>query len=222
LPRQLVKVELIHKWQKDLAQILQGVPDERTVHWYWDYKGGSGKTTFAKWAFDNLNTTVVGGKCTDMLNGIKNYMDERDGGPDVVIVDLPRSQTEYLSWGGIEKIKDGLAFSGKYEGMVLRFPSPHLVVFANCPPDGTKLSEDRWHIVNIANEIEKQRELKELRTKFRCQTPPPTPTDPETPVIRLTDSDSDSVPATPQSPCAKQLDEELFSLLEDEAIDSEL
>jgi len=49
----------------------------------------------------------------------------------------------------LESIKNGLFFSGKYESTQVVMNSPHLIIFANEPPDKSKMSADRWHIVRI-------------------------------------------------------------------------
>lgn len=67
----------------------------------------------------------------------------------LIVVDCPRSQQDYINYGAIEQIKNGLIFSGKYEGTQLVFNSPHVIVFANEPPDYSKMSMDRWNVVQI-------------------------------------------------------------------------
>jgi len=48
-------------------------------------------------------------------------------------------------------LKDGVVFSGKYEGGARLFPPPHVIIFANFLPDFTKLSADRWVIRTLLN-----------------------------------------------------------------------
>ena len=54
----------------------------------------------------------------------------------------------------IESIKNGLVFSGKYEGAQLIFNRPHVICFSNSLPDTTMMSADRWKIVNIRELVE--------------------------------------------------------------------
>lgn len=66
--------------------------------------------------------------------------------PKIVILNLSRQSEGAFSYASVESIKDGLVFSGKYEGGSKLFPRPHVIVFANWNPDLSKLSLDRWDI----------------------------------------------------------------------------
>jgi hypothetical protein len=54
----------------------------------------------------------------------------------------------------MENVKDGLFFSTKYESGMVRYNPPHVIVFANVPPDVTKMSADRWVIKEIGPEAD--------------------------------------------------------------------
>ena len=63
---------------------------------------------------------------------------------------VPRSTDEkYISWQGMEEIKDMLFYSGKYEGGMVNDRAPHFIMFANWEPETSLLSGDRWNIVRI-------------------------------------------------------------------------
>ena len=59
--------------------------------------------------------------------------------------DVPRSSQQYISYTGIEEIKNGIFSSPKYESCMVAMPPPHVVVLCNIPPDytDTDLSSDR-------------------------------------------------------------------------------
>ena len=69
---------------------------------------------------------------------------------DVLLITIPRSAEEYLGglYGVIEEIKDGLIYSGKYEGGFANIEHPHVIVMCNFPPDYSKLTGDRWNVIN--------------------------------------------------------------------------
>lgn len=67
----------------------------------------------------------------------------------VIIIDVPRTNENYVCYGTMEKIKDGLMYSGKYEGGVIELLPVHLIVFANFEPNTATMSEDRWNIQKI-------------------------------------------------------------------------
>lgn len=72
----------------------------------------------------------------------------KDGGrpPKIIIIDIPRYNMDYISYGGMEEIKNGCFFSSKYEGGMVLMNSPHVIVFANQPPDEGMMSKDRWKV----------------------------------------------------------------------------
>lgn len=75
---------------------------------------------------------------------------DKNSPPKIIVFDIERSRENFVSYGGIEEVKNGLFFSPKYEGGMCIYNSPHIFVFANFPPDETQLSEDRWNIINIS------------------------------------------------------------------------
>lgn len=137
-------------WQKEILATIQEEPDDRTVHWYWSSKGCIGKTQFQKYCIVKHDVIILGGKGADVRDGVVQYVKKNRETPDIVFFNITRSyDSQYLNYEGIENVKDMCFYSGKYEGGMVCGPSPHVVVFSNEPPDESKLSEDRWHIVNI-------------------------------------------------------------------------
>lgn len=132
-------------WQLEIMKILSEKPDKRTIHWFWESKGGVGKTTLCKYLVAKRDALMLTGKSNDMYNMIAKYPKKRK----IFVIDVPRSAKEYINYGAIEQIKNGLIFSGKYEGAQLVFNCPHVIVFANEPPNEEKMSTDRWYIRDI-------------------------------------------------------------------------
>ncbi len=147
--RYKVSIEL-YDWQKKIKNILDREPNDREIHWIWESVGNTGKTTFQKWIYQNYkNVVVLSGKGSDMKNGVIQY--ESAGGtlPEIVLINVPRTVANFVSWSGIEEIKDMFFFSPKYEGGMVCGKSPHVLIFANHSPDTSVLSEDRWNIIEI-------------------------------------------------------------------------
>ncbi len=138
-----------HPWQEEIAVILEEEPSDRTIHWYWEEVGNTGKTAMAKWLAVRKGALVLSGKGTDMKYGIVKFKEKNGYFPEIIIFDIPRSCHNYVSWGAIEAIKNGMFFSAKYESEMCVFNSPHVVCFANAMPDMSLLSEDRWRIKKI-------------------------------------------------------------------------
>jgi len=140
----------LFEWQKKLLFLLSLKPDNRTINWIWEPVGCAGKTIFQKYVFTHLDDVVVlSGKGSDMKNGIVNYLNLNNKLPKIILLNIPRSSTNFVSWSGIEEIKDMFFFSGKYEGGMVCGASPHVLVFSNEEPDFSTCSKDRWNIINI-------------------------------------------------------------------------
>jgi hypothetical protein len=123
----------------------------RVIYWFWEEKGNWGKSMTSTYMIDQMDAFEVSGKGADVLCGISTMIEKSGECPPIIIYDIPRSCGDYVSYQSIEKIKDGKFFSGKYESGMVRFNKPHIICFANQPPDMTKLSTDRWVVENLDN-----------------------------------------------------------------------
>lgn len=122
----------------------------RKIYWFYDTIGNWGKSILSTYMIDQMDATEVSGKGADVLCGIASLIEKNGECPPIVIYDIPRSiGADYVSYTSIEKIKDGKFFSGKYESGMVRFNKPHIICFANEPPQTSKLSKDRWVIKNL-------------------------------------------------------------------------
>ncbi len=141
-----IKVKEPYGWQLDVLEIIKEEPDERTIHWFWETTGGVGKTTLCRYLVHKHNALMLTGKSNDMYNMIAKYPNKRE----LIVVDCPRCQQDYMNYGAVEQIKNGLLFSGKYEGAQVLFNHPHVIVFANKEPDYESMSMDRWDVRKIS------------------------------------------------------------------------
>ena len=62
---------------------------------------------------------------------------------------------DYLSYTGIEEVKNGCFFSQKYESAMVVMPYPTIIVFANEEPCYGKMSQDRWRVQQIGGGFKK-------------------------------------------------------------------
>jgi len=147
------EISELYYWEQDIIDIISEEPDDRTINWYWDQDGCAGKTTFCKYIFTHFDGVVVlSGKASDMKNCIVQYKLTNNVLPKIVLIDIPRStNTEFLSYQGIEEIKNMFFYSGKYEGGMVCGKPPHLFIFANESPKLSKCSLDRWNINRVDN-----------------------------------------------------------------------
>lgn len=134
-------------WQIEILEILKTEPDDRRVHWFWSEKGGIGKSQFAKLLVAKHNALFFEeGKKADIM---KLIFDAPESRLRQIVIDVPRDNGNNVSYKSIESIKNGMIYSSKYEGGYKLFNSPHVIVFANEPPQEHRLSADRWFIKNI-------------------------------------------------------------------------
>lgn len=153
-PIKILKDDTLFEWQNEILAMLNREPDDRSINWYWEDIGGVGKSTFCKYLAVKLNAIVLSGKASDMKYGIVEYIKKHGDYPEIIILDVPRTVKNFLSYNGIEQIKNGLFFSTKYESDMVIGNCPHVLVFANFKPDISAMSIDRWQIKWIGTGLE--------------------------------------------------------------------
>lgn len=141
----------LKSWQKEILTITSNPPDERKIHWYYDTIGGIGKTQFAKHlCMKNKCYLYLNGKAADMKYAIAQSI-ENNIYPECIMIDLTRTSEAFVSYQGIEEIKNGIFFSGKYKAGMCLFDIPHIIIFSNFPPELHSLSMDRWIVNNLTD-----------------------------------------------------------------------
>lgn len=142
-PLKLIPLDQLFPWQLELLEIIKKPPDDRKIYWYWCEKGRSGKTSFCKLLAAKYAGVVIGGKHGDALYAAAQIES------NLYIMDLERSSEVHVSYSAIESIKNGLFFSHKYKSEMINRNVCHFIVFANFPPEESKLSADRWVIKEL-------------------------------------------------------------------------
>jgi len=148
-PIKILDATKLYNWQKKIIDVIIAEPNDRTIYWYWETIGCVGKSTFCKYLVVKHEALILSGKGSDMKYGIVKYVEKHGDYPEIIILDIPRSCEGYISWAGIEEIKNACFFSPKYEADMVVGNCPHLICFANFKPDTSKISEDRWDITEI-------------------------------------------------------------------------
>jgi len=154
----------LRPWQQHIYEMLMEPADDRTILWIYDKEGNKGKTFFAKYMMCNHNAFYAcPARGTDLLYAYKNEK--------IILYDIPRScDEEHVNWGVLEKLKDGIVFSGKYAAChKIRQEAAHICIFSNALPEGDKFSEDRLKIINI-NSSEFQKLISD-KTQPRIEQP---------------------------------------------------
>lgn len=136
-------------WQLEVLDLINQEPDPRTINWFWENNGNVGKSFLAKYiAIKHKDVIICEGKKGDIFNQI-NLLMEKEIEPRIIILDIPRVSLDFINLGVVEQIKNGLLYSGKYEGGICLFSTPCVICFANEAPDKKKMSSDRWNIIEV-------------------------------------------------------------------------
>lgn len=146
-PLNNIKLEDLHPWCRQVLTILTETPHPRDIWWIWD-KGNTMKSRFQKYLHRSHDAVIVSGNRSDMKNGITTWIKEHKGeSPKIIIINIPKNEkVDRISWPGIEEIKDGFFYSGKYEGGWADYNRPHVVMFANVRAPVHTLVKDKWKI----------------------------------------------------------------------------
>jgi len=146
--KQYMQTRQKQPWEQTLDRIItehEHERDHRTIHWFHDSIGESGKTVNAKQlVFEHNAFYTTGGKSTDIYHA---YQLE-----PIVILNICASQNqeclEHL-YKILEEFKDGIFTSGKYGSTTKIFKSPLVIVFSNTAPDETKMKQNRLVVHDI-------------------------------------------------------------------------
>lgn len=135
-------------WQQDVLDILESEPDNRTINWFYEPNGNKGKSFLCKYIACKYDVIICDGKKDNVFNQVNDMLKKQNF--KTVILDIPRCNMEqHISYNSIEAIKNGMLYSGKYQGGQCIFNNVHIIIFSNSEPDVNKLSNDRWNIINI-------------------------------------------------------------------------
>lgn len=147
VPFAIETITKLNNWQHLVMNIYFTKPNGRSIHWFKDEIGGTGKSALCKYLSVHFKVLVIqGGKLADVVNLIyKTNMDNIK----MICIDIPRKNGNKVSYSAIECILNGQITNTKYETGIKYFNPPHLVVFSNFHPEEECLSADRWDIINI-------------------------------------------------------------------------
>jgi hypothetical protein len=143
----VIDEDRLYDWENEILSILTGTPCDRTIYWYWSERGNAGKSSFTKYLAVKLDALILSGNASDMKYAVSMYVEKQKVYPKIIILDIARNvNIGKISYTGIEEVKNGCFFSGKYESKMVLGDSPHFICFSNREPMKEKLSEDRWVI----------------------------------------------------------------------------
>lgn len=142
-------------WQAKIIEMIAHEPDDRSIVWIHDKKGGCGKSRLTRWLYAEQKAIFVKyfGRTADFMTLIENALSTGWDGR-CLIADLPRDAETKNIYEPIESLKDGMVQTTKYIGKTRLIASPHVIVMANFRPDMAKLTHDRWRIYSISDDFD--------------------------------------------------------------------
>jgi hypothetical protein len=152
---------MARKYQRYLLNIINGKPNDRLIYWVMDFAGKTGKSKFTR-SLEKASIAITASIdhprpfAKNIILNAQNYYAKHDKDPQAVIIDLSRQvPQEYLSgfYGVLESLKNG-KLTSMFQSMSeysWKHP-PHVIVFANQPPQSNALSADRLVLLEILNE----------------------------------------------------------------------
>lgn len=154
-PIDILRDDQLYPWQREVVEICKTRPDTRTINWYWEPVGARGKTALCRKLVVEYNAMLIDGSVHDITSRLVLMKENKEPPPKIILMNLVRGQEEYSKhvYRPLETVKDGIVSSGKFKGGQWVFNSPHVFVFANFAPDMYALSVDRWHIVELGEEV---------------------------------------------------------------------
>lgn len=143
IAKQLVKSNniVLRAWQQYVVDLLDA-QDDRKVIWVVDEVGSAGKTELAKWLKVKRDAVVFG---NDRLIDMTYKYDYQD----YIVFHFVRADAFDVPYKLIEDFKDCCVFSSKYECVDKMVEKTHVLIMSNFHPQIEKLSQDRWHIIEL-------------------------------------------------------------------------
>lgn len=149
-PVALMESPDLKPWQIQLRDVLVVEPeDDRSIMFCVDPEGGKGKSFFQRYMLTKhpAETQLLSiGKREDVAHAI-------DPTKSIFLFNIPRGGMQFLSYPILEQIKDRVVFSPKYDsGTKVLSSNPHICIFCNEFPDLEKMTQDRYHVIDMAND----------------------------------------------------------------------
>jgi hypothetical protein len=137
-------------WQRDLEEILSR-EDDRSIVCVVDIDGNGGKSIFAEYMeySDKAYEIPYMNDIQDIMAVVMSVKVKK-----AYLIDMPRGlKKDKLAgmYGGLETLKNGVAYDKRYAFKKRRFDRPQICVFTNAEPDYSLMSLDRWCVYKLVH-----------------------------------------------------------------------
>lgn len=142
-----------YKWYDKIFKIINSkIPDFRSIHWFCDLVGNTGKSMIAAnlYLSDRAHYVSAIGSVADFNNNISNAI-KSGWSQDLLIIDMPRTVKENLSiYTVTESLKNGIISCTKYDSKTVKLKEGvKIIILANWWPKLDTMSMDRWKLYRI-------------------------------------------------------------------------
>lgn len=143
-PLPIIEERAPRAWQADVLASVDGVADDRQIKFYVDPTGGAGKS----WLTRKLLTMRATDTQVFSTGSFRDLAYATRTTTAIFLFDIPRGKMEYLCYDFLEKLKDRVFLSTKYESTMKTMEvTPHVIVFCNEFPDMTRMTHDRYVVL---------------------------------------------------------------------------
>lgn len=143
---------LNNKFQITVLEILKTEPHPRNIYIVEDVDGNNGKSFLCSYINTLYDILIVDGKPDNVYYQL-SQMCKEGLDPTALIMDIPRESENYLQYNTIEKLKNGLVNSGKYESVKVNINPPHVFLFCNFNVRTDLWTNDRIKYINTQTGI---------------------------------------------------------------------
>ena len=87
----ILPVPVLRGWQLVLTEELMPKFEARKVYWFWEPRGGIGKSILVRYLCMTTKALLVSGKDADIKHGVASFYQNNGVGPEFIIDPCPRS-----------------------------------------------------------------------------------------------------------------------------------
>jgi hypothetical protein len=135
-------------FQKTVLDICKTKPHPRNIYIVEDLGGDNGKSFLCGYINTQYDVLLVDGKPDNVYYQLSQMCDEGCD-PKILILDVPRESQDYLQYNTVEKLKNGLVNSGKYESRKVNIRPPHIFIFTNFAIKTDLWTSDRIKYIDV-------------------------------------------------------------------------
>lgn len=156
----IIRHSQLYKWQLFLIDQISKEPNDRDIIWIYG-STGLGKTQFTKYLVHHHGAVQLQGDRRHILSVVSQNLRTK-----LFVFLLTMDDMGKTTYSALEQVKDGLFMShfGCKNTEPVLMNSPHVIVFANNPPEEFRIAAKKLKIINL-DSLEEMIKIKSQRIK---------------------------------------------------------